>query len=59
MTGREWGVRRRRPRKPKKKLWNEDDGDKWAHDRFELLDLPPEADNYMACPQIPSFASPA
>ncbi len=41
---------RRRPRKPKKKLWGEGDDDKWAHDRFELLDLPPEADNYMACP---------
>ncbi|KAK9839838.1 hypothetical protein WJX81_005316 [Elliptochloris bilobata] len=37
----------RRPRKPKKKLWGEGDDDKWAHDRFELLDLPPEADHYM------------
>lgn len=57
MTGHSWGARRRRLRKPKKKLWNEDDGDKWVHDRFELLDLPPEADNYMACPRLGRGAS--
>ena len=36
----------RPPRRPKK-LWDPlDDGGKWLHDKFELLDLAPEQDDY-------------
>ena len=34
-------------RRPRKKLFDPDDGDeKWQHDRFQLLDLPPDMDTY-------------
>ncbi|CAL8462822.1 g2356 [Coccomyxa elongata] len=34
-------------RRPKKKLYDpDDDGEKWQHDRFDLLDMPPEFDQY-------------
>ena len=39
-------VRCRPPRRPKK-LWDPtDDGGKWLHDKFELLELAPEQDDY-------------
>ena len=34
-------------RRPKKKLYDpDDDGEKWQHDRFDLLEMPPEFDQY-------------
>jgi hypothetical protein len=38
-------------RRPRKKLYDPDDNDdKWQHDRFELLDLPPDMDTYEVGP---------
>lgn len=40
-------LHRAEKRRPKKKLYDpDDDGEKWQHDRFDLLDMPPEFDQY-------------
>ena len=44
-----WGCRSRKA-KPKKKLWDPVDNEKWVHDKFETLDLPPELDSYRVTP---------
>jgi len=37
-----------RQQRPKTKLYDPDDtGERWAHDKFEMLDMPPEMDDYM------------
>jgi hypothetical protein len=42
-------------RRPKKKLYDpDDDGEVWKHDRFELLDLPPEMDTYQVHLRAPT-----
>lgn len=52
-----WGLgllgagRSKEQRRPRKKLYEPDEGDeKWQHDRFELLELPPDMDTYEVRP---------
>eukprot|EP00951_Prasinocladus_malaysianus_P031409 scaffold300869_cov40-Prasinocladus_malaysianus.AAC.1 len=40
------GQQRPNPRKPKAKLWEEDMGGKWLHDRFDRLDMDDDEQDY-------------